>query len=326
MKGKFHIIVQNKRLRFEFDIKRNITVIRGDSATGKTTLVQLISLAAEQGISSGIEVICAKQCRTLPGTDWKLILSGLHENIIFLDENSSYIKTQDFAECVRHSDNYFVLVTREDLPNLPYSVNEIYGIHCSGKYMDLKRTYNQFYRIYNLQLSEKELQPETVVTEDSGSGYDFFHAVCAESGTKCYFAGGKSKLRRSLEQAEGEEVLGIGDGAAIGPEMNELYLLMRQRKNIRLYLPESFEWLILKSGLIDGKKIKDILQHPEDFADSEKFFSWEQFFEKILIDQTKGTYLKYTKKELNEVYIHDKEKRAILEAMRPVSFKERAEK
>ena len=42
MKGKYHIIVQNSRVKFEFDIKRNITIVRGDSATGKTTLVSLI--------------------------------------------------------------------------------------------------------------------------------------------------------------------------------------------------------------------------------------------------------------------------------------------
>ena len=42
MKGKYHVIVQNKRLRYEFDIKRNITIIRGDSATGKTTLYDYI--------------------------------------------------------------------------------------------------------------------------------------------------------------------------------------------------------------------------------------------------------------------------------------------
>lgn len=35
MKGKYHVVVQNKRLRYEFDIKRNITVIGGDSVTGK---------------------------------------------------------------------------------------------------------------------------------------------------------------------------------------------------------------------------------------------------------------------------------------------------
>lgn len=40
--GKFKIVVQNKRIRYDVEIKRNRTVIRGDSAIGKTTLVDMI--------------------------------------------------------------------------------------------------------------------------------------------------------------------------------------------------------------------------------------------------------------------------------------------
>ena len=36
MKGKYRITVENKRLRYEFEIKRNITVIRGDRDVYKT--------------------------------------------------------------------------------------------------------------------------------------------------------------------------------------------------------------------------------------------------------------------------------------------------
>ena len=43
MKGKYSILVQNNRLRYEFTIYRNITIIRGDSATGKTTLLDLLA-------------------------------------------------------------------------------------------------------------------------------------------------------------------------------------------------------------------------------------------------------------------------------------------
>lgn len=42
MKGKYRIIVTAKRLRYDFEIRRNLTIIRGDSATGKTTLVDMI--------------------------------------------------------------------------------------------------------------------------------------------------------------------------------------------------------------------------------------------------------------------------------------------
>lgn len=161
MKGKHHIIVQNKRLRYELDIRRNITIIRGDSATGKTMLLTLLQQAATLGESSGVEVICDRPCRTLGGADWNLVLPRLHDQILFLDEENKFIKSKEFAEAVKASSNYFVIVTREDLPNLPYSVDEIYGIHTSGKYRDLKRTYNELYHIYSAEDISGKQRPES---------------------------------------------------------------------------------------------------------------------------------------------------------------------
>lgn len=124
MKGKYRIVVQNNRLRYELTVRRNITIVRGDSATGKTTLINLIDQAAALGEGSGVEVTCDRPCRTLRGNDWNLILPNLHEQIIFLDEENKFVKSQEFASAVKSSDNYFVIITREDLPNLPYSVEE----------------------------------------------------------------------------------------------------------------------------------------------------------------------------------------------------------
>ena len=42
MKGRHRVSVSTKRLRYDFEIRRNITIIRGDSASGKTTLVDMI--------------------------------------------------------------------------------------------------------------------------------------------------------------------------------------------------------------------------------------------------------------------------------------------
>ena len=79
-----------------------------------------------------------------------------------------------------------------------------------------------------------------------------------------------------------------------------------------LYLPESFEWIVLKSGIIDGNTVQDILDHPEDFIDGKEFFSWERYFERLLIDQTLGTYLQYSKAKLPEPYLHEANRKAIL--------------
>ena len=42
MKGKHRIIISTKRIKYDFEIRRNLTVIRGDTSTGKTTLVDMI--------------------------------------------------------------------------------------------------------------------------------------------------------------------------------------------------------------------------------------------------------------------------------------------
>lgn len=319
MKGSYHISVQNNRLRYEFDIKRNITIIQGESATGKTTLIQMITLHTNLGESSGITIHCKKNCRTIPESDWQIILPLLHDQIIFIDENSAYVRTQEFAEAVKESDNYFILITRESLPNLPYSVEEIYGIHVSGRYHDLKKTYNEFYRIYNVKRSE-DVIPEEVITEDSNSGFEFFASVCEKNNISCRTAGGKSNLVQALESADKENVLAVADGAAIGPEMNDLSLFMQDHPNTHLYLPESFEWLILKSGLIDGNEIQEILSHPEDFIESQEYFSWEQFFTRLLTEQTKNSYLHYNKAHLNSTYLNSKESAAILKVMKHIQL------
>lgn len=321
MKGMYHIIVQNNKLRYEMDIRRNITIIRGDSATGKTQLINLLEQAAVFGESSGVDVVCQRPCRTLGGNDWNLVLQNIHEQIIFIDEENRFVKSQEFAAAVKASDNYFVIVTREDLPNLPYSVDEIYGIHTSEKYHDLKRTYNELYRIYSGTSYLGKVRPEAVVVEDSNSGYDFFKAVCDENGIFCTSAGGKSNLKEVIETFDGKSALVIGDGAAIGPEMNELYQLMCCREAVKCYLPESFEWLILKSGVIDGKAVQEILDHPEDFIESRKYFSWERFFTVLLMEYTQDSYLRYNKSKLNEGYLHERVKRAILDVMEGVEWR-----
>lgn len=319
MKGKHKVIVQNNKLYYEFEIKRNITIIQGDSATGKTTLINMVRQAANFGVSSGIDILCDVPCRTLEGVDWKLILSNLSNHILFIDEENHFINTEEFAAAVRESDNYFVLITRENLYNLPYSVEEIYGLHSSGKYQNSKKIYQEMYRVYS-NAEELPIQPETILVEDSNSGYDFFQAVSGEKDRKCVSAGGKSNIFSLLNGMGDEEICVVADGAAIGPEMSGLYKLAKNRKNIKLYLPESFEWLILKSGLIEGKEIQKILDKPEEYIDGKKYFSWERFFTQFLVENTRDTYLRYSKSRLNPAYLHEKNKNALLKCMEGIEI------
>ena len=319
MKGKYKVIVRNNKLHYEFEIKRNITIIQGDSATGKTTLINMLRQAENLGESSGVDVLSNVPCRILEGVSWKLILQNTAGTIFFIDEENAFINTEEFASEVRGSDNYFVLITRENLYNLPYSVEEIYGLYASGRYQNTKKIYQQMYRIYS-DIQELPIKPELFIVEDSNSGYEFFKAVSDEKNLECESAGGKSNIFSKIKNVKNREVCVIADGAAIGPEMNGLYEISHKKNNIHLYLPESFEWIVLKSGLIDDREIRKILETPELFIDSKKYFSWERFFTNLLIEKTKNSYLQYRKSAINKTYLHSKNKEKILNCIEAIQW------
>jgi len=311
MKGSYQIIIQNSLVQFKLQINRNITIIRGDSATGKTTMVNLVRQYSLDGPASGVNISCDKACTVLSGLRWEDEIKAIHDSIIFLDEGFIFISSKDFAKAVKSSDNYFVIATRETLFNLPYSIKEIYGLKNvtrKTKYQEFNRIYTEFYPIYNEELLYTK--PKTVIVEDSNSGYQFFSALCKKENIRCISAKGKSNIYDHIIGCKDESILVIADGAAFGPEM-ERVLSLRKVKNLIYFLPESFEWLILKSGLVDGSRVQDILQHPYDFIESKKYFSWERFFTALLTEETKDTYLFYSKAKLNKAYLQQKEADAI---------------
>jgi hypothetical protein len=320
MKGIHKVVVGTKYLKYEFELRRNLTIIRGDSATGKTTLVDMIRTHMNDGESGPVTLNCDKSCYVVEGNLWKGQLDNIQDGIVFIDEGNEFVRTKDFARAIQQTDNYYVIVTREGLPALPYSVEKVYGIRTSGKYGTLKRSYHSFYRIYPDSTTEK-IKPEKILTEDSNLGYQFFDAVCAEHQMQCDTANGKSNVFSYLKAHRDEKILVIADGAAFGPEMDRVLQLVQTRENLVLYLPESFEWLILSSGILKDAETTQILQTPSGYIDSKEYFSWERYFTALLIEKAAGTYLNYTKKTLNEAYLRDGVKNAILGQMQKVELK-----
>ena len=321
MKGMHHIVIQNKRIRFAFSIKRNITIIRGDSATGKTTLFSMIEEYGNLGKDSGVQIQCDKACVALSGKYWQETLENIHDSIVFVDEDSKFLKTKDFAKRIRNSNNYYVLITRENLPALPYSVEEVYGIHCSGRYMDTRQVYNLFYKIYS-ETNPGKLLVKSLITEDSQAGFTFFSQVAMTRGICCESADGKSNilgiLQKRLLDKEQKETLVIADGAAFGPEMAHISQLLRENVNIKLYLPESFEWLLLYADILNKPFIRKRLEEAENYIESEKYFTWERYFTDLLMEETKDSPYPYDKSNLKDFYLQDKVVQKVLEAMVPI--------
>lgn len=272
MKGKHRIVVQNKRIRYDFEIKRNITVIRGDSATGKTALVDMIREHFENGNASAVELVCDKKCTVLNGRTWFGQLFLMQDSIVFIDEGNDFITSKEFAAAIQNTDNYYVIVTRESISSMPYSVDEIYGIRDSGKYGVLKRTYNELYHLYEMTDYSQRVKPEIIITEDSNSGFQFFQGICEKGAhVTCISAQGKSNIFAAVVNNVNDNILVIADGAAFGSEMEKMVNYIKNYPNVKLYLPESFEWLILKSGLIEGNDIVTMLEQPEAYIESKEY-------------------------------------------------------
>lgn len=317
MKGKHSIVVRNRRVQFALELERNITVIRGDSATGKTTMLGMLRDYEEQGVRSGVTVQCDKQCHILTSRDWEDQLSRMKDNIVFVDEGNAFVSSHAFAQAVCGSSNYYVLITRENLYQLPYSVEAVLELRITTRRKN--RTYNKAYPYYGVltHAISKINRSDYILTEDANSGHQMFSKIAEQHHVRCEAANGKSNIFACLEKNPNDKVLVIADGAAFGAEMEKIYRFLELHPGqVTLYLPESFEWLILKSGVIHAAKLADILANPAEYIDSAEYFSWEQFFTELLIQLTsERDYMRYGKQNLAPFYLQAENIRKVISTM-----------
>ena len=212
---------------------------------------------------------------------------------------------------------------------LPYSVNEIYGFRKSGKFHEARQTYNEIYHLYGEISEQSKVCTQYVLTEDSNSGYEFFSSLFKQSNISCAAANGKSNIIFSLQKMDPKEGIGlvIVDGAAFGSEMRDVSEYLKEVGGIVLYAPESFEWLLLSTDLIQEIRVSQILEHPEDYIDSREYASWERFFTKLLVSLTQGDPLwAYSKKKLPDIYLSSKIMNAVKKQMRLLVWEKKERK
>ena len=241
----------------------------------------------------------------------------MKDSIVFVDEGNAFVSSRAFAQAICGSSNYYVLITRESLYQLPYSVEAVLELRTTTRRE--KCTYNKAYPYYGtLEHAASEMDcSDRIQTEDSNSGYQMLSKIAEQYHVRCEAANGKSNIYACLEERSNDKTLVIADGAAFGAEMEKIYRFLKLHPSqVMLYLPESFEWLILKSGIVHNAKLADILERPEEYIDSAKYFSWEQFFTELLIQLTsEQDYMRYGKQSLAPFYLQAENIRKVISAM-----------
>ena len=239
MNGSHLVKISRRRgTKYTFTIKRNITIVRGDSGTGKTTLFDMVADYMRTGDQSGVSLQCDCPCVALTDYDWRNQLSSVHDSIVFVDEGLKEI----------HS--------------------EIYKIKTSGKYHSFVPVYqDRGNHRYAISRSAPKQDFSILLCEDSKSGFQFFKRHFADSELTCTSAMTNSAILGWLDQHLDDRVFVVADGAAFGCYADRVLKLQDiHRDTVTVCLPESFEWLLLSSGVISGLDAKAVLQEPEAFC------------------------------------------------------------
>lgn len=314
MKGEVNVRIRNNKNEYNFTLHRNITVLRGKSGTGKSTLYRMVASYSREGKASGIHASTTGNVplRVLEGSFWKDEIRKISDSVVLIDEDSSFINSREFARLVLKSSNYYLLITRLYLPNIPYSIHEIYQV-TGSKNKKFVPVYEGNKDIYvEPHIPPLPFHPDLVITEDRKSGYQFFKNVCSGNNIACISAGGKSNVISVVRKHLDQNIAVIADGAAFGPEIEDLAEIQQESDHmIAIFLPESFEWLILKSGII-MKSDSPELENPSAYIESSEYASWEQYFTRLLTDLSgKKKYGHYSKKKLDEWYLQKDNKASV---------------
>ena len=195
MIGKYDIEVVTRKVDYQLTVERNITILSGNSATGKSTLYRAIKQFENDGRASGIKLTCDRPCVILEGKNWENDLKEIKQSIVFVDEGAKFINTEEFATAIKKSDNYYVLITRQDLGNLPYSIHEIYELDTNriGNRMFCKQ--QQIYKSNNIA---QNAIISKIVTEDSKTGYEFYNEYAKTHNIQCEHADGKTNVSKKI--------------------------------------------------------------------------------------------------------------------------------
>lgn len=312
MRGEQSIELYGRNLHYYISLKRNITILQGNSGIGKTTLYEKINECNTRKGSTRFSMKSSAPVYALSGnyTLDNAAVSTIRNSIFVIDEGAEYLNTQLLASMILGSSNYFLIISRHPLPMLPYSYHSIYTLETrfeSDTYITEMREVFSNGNVTSI---------DSIITEDSNSGRQMFKA-CYNIVEDTELTG-NSNLATEIEKRDANtSILVFADGAALGPYINLLSELIHTRNNkMVLWAPESFEYVLLTSGIVYRGDVQKILESPENEIESSLFKSWEVFFTWLVKDiMSKYPNREYSKNRLKDWYISEENKNKFIAAI-----------
>ena len=316
MKGIVYLHAAVGDISVDLVLRRNVTILRGDSGTFKTGLFEIVNGVANEVAGYTCEASvpgCSFHAPTLYSFDLNKIKKN-PDSIVVIDEATVKKLNNKFAEAIKTSSAYWIIISRADalMSDIPCSVKEVYEL----KIIDNKIVQLPFYHIPDsnviLPKGASSFYAEGFITEDSGSGHKFFSKVFPNAKV-AVGAGSNTKVANKLRKngATGDNILVTVDGANYGTCMYGLLTALVSNRvdssKVAIYFMESFEWFVLHSLVFkDDEQLQSILSNPHDYVDSLKHLTHERFYTSLFESKCKELDFKYEKKEVPDC-IYDKD-------------------
>lgn len=278
-----YIKASSTKFKFYFKFKFKFSRIAGNSGIGKTYAYSVI-LEALRG-TRGYKAESDLNIKLLTGieeTDSLLIDSSKGGDVFVFDEYCDWILGNNFKSKLLVKDVYFVYISRNRASNISYDYRSLYFVYkdkISGIVKNMTYIDDVLYNKYNSYTNFN-----SIVTEDEKSGYQFNEII---SSKNVISAGGKDNIRRYNNGC-----LCIVDGSAFGSCIEEC---LDEFDTSVLYLINSFEWLLLKSNVIDD--VDCVLNKFNELC-YPGFHSYEDMCTKKFIEYTQNTGIEYSKSKL----------------------------
>lgn len=289
----FNII--SSKYNCSIPLERRITVLRGDSGTGKSTVIDMI-----EANDPTIFIECKAEDGSflhwvvLSNTTWEFVIRGATNSLLILDD-LELIASPEFSKAVSETvdrNNYYLIMSREDNKseeNLSIKLNlHAFSISLNSIYNFNKSNTRKEHFVLPRYVSSVIEDPDCVIVEDAKAGKVFFEQFFS---CKVVSAGGKGNIADMLlctvEQGY-KKILVFFDSAAFGCHaddfmdvINLIHLNYSEVKVGYFVEYESFEYFLLTTRFFkDNAVVVEEWNNPIVYAN--KYISWEHYFEDLL--------------------------------------------
>lgn len=224
-------------LEYEFSFETKYLILTGDSGNGKSTLVNLVErYSNHQQIA---------ECLGDKNVSGLLRLSDLDTRgmIYFIDENNQFLWDKNISKLLNHSDNYFVIVTRDrkiSQVKLPLDAFVQIVVSNNGFYHTIRPLYPKTEQIYTVG--------DLVVCEDKGSGREFLQKVL---NTEVISAGGDKRIGVTLRKLGKKEYTIVYDRAGIGYAYQDQLVYL---KHLGIGVVSEIDWDCFEAYILESSE------------------------------------------------------------------------